>query len=283
LKKAGASNGLLMIRRIVLPRVCGRLALFVAMFAAAHLGFAQATPTPAASAGSPTFAVSVVRLSGPDSVRSIKFAPGGRLTARYATVRLLIKIAYDLNDDELTGGPAWIGTKRFDIDATPDAPDGDVVDSVRNRQRLQGLLADRFQLDLRSEMRMMSTYALVVGKSGPKLKKSQAPDAPTQFHANAGVVMLTNATLDQFANAVSDWVGEPVLNQTGLDGKYDLRLEWTPDQPAAADAMGAPVSSANAGPTIFTALQQQLGLSLQPRKNEALCKIVNRVELPSEN
>ena len=261
------------------------------MAAAAHMIVAQATPTPPTSPNgptnidSPTFAVSVVKPSGSDSVRSIKFSPGGRLTARYATVRLLIKIAYDLNDDELTGGPAWISSKRFDIDATPDAPDGAVVDQLRNRQRLQGLLADRFQLDLRSEMRMLSTYALVVAKSGPKLKKSQAPDAPTQFHANAGVVMLTNATLDQFANAVSDWVGQPVLNQTGLDGKYDLRVEWTPDQPAATtDSTGAPVNdSANSGPTIFTALQQQLGLSLVPRKNQALCKVVNRVQLPSEN
>jgi uncharacterized protein (TIGR03435 family) len=247
---------------------------------------AQAPATPPANTDSATFAVSVVKPSGPDSSRSVKFSPGGRLTVRYATVRLLIKIAYNLNDDELTGGPAWIGDKRFDIDATPDAPDGDVVNQVRNRQRLQGLLADRFQLDLRSEMRMMSTYALVVGKSGPKLKKSEAaPDAPTQFHASAGEVMLTNSTLDQFANAVSDWVGQPVLNQTGLDGKYDLRLEWTPDQPAAtADSAGAPVDQpTNSGPTIFTALQQQLGLSLEPRKNQALCKVVNRVQLPSEN
>ena len=272
-----------MTRCIALPRACRTLALFAAIPAAAHVGFAQATPTPPANADSPTFAVSVIRPSGPDSVRSIKFLPGGRLTARYATVRLLIKIAYDLNDDELTGGPAWIGNKRFDIDATPDAPDGNVVDQVRNRQRLQGLLADRFQLDLRSEMRMMSTYALVIAKSGPKLKKSQTPDAPTQFHANAGEVMLTNATLDQFANAVSDWVRQPVLNQTGLDGKYDLRLEWTPDQPVADSTGASPDQPANAGPTIFTALQQQLGLNLQSRKNQALCKVVDRVQLPSEN
>jgi bla regulator protein blaR1 len=274
-----------MTRRIALPRACRTLALFAAMAAAAPIVIAQATPTPPANTDSPSFAVSVVKPSASDSVRSIRFSPGGRLTARNATVRLLIKIAYDLNDDELTGGPAWIGLKRFDIDATPDAPDGDVVDQVRNRQRLQGLLADRFQLDLRNEMRMMSTYALVVAKSGPKLKKSQAPDAPTQFHANAGEVMLTNATLDQFANAVSDWVRQPVLNQTGLDGKYDLRLEWTPDQPVATpDSTGAPLDQpANSGPTIFTALQQQLGLSLQPRKNQALCKVVNRVQLPSEN
>jgi uncharacterized protein (TIGR03435 family) len=113
-------------------------------------GIRAGDPTPPANTDSPTFAVSVVKPSGPDSVRSIKFSSGGRFTARNASVRLLIKIAYDLTDDELTGGPAWIGLKRFDVEATPDVPDGDVVDQVRNRQRLQGLLADRFQLDLRS-------------------------------------------------------------------------------------------------------------------------------------
>ena len=159
-----------MTRRTALHRACWTLALFAVMPAAEQVVFAQATPTPPANTDSPAFAVSVVKPSGSDSARSIKFSPGGRLTARNATVRLLIKIAYDLNDDELTGGPAWIGLKRFDVDATPDAPDGDVVDQVRNRQRLQSLLADRFQLDLRSEMKMMSTYALVVAKSGPKLK-----------------------------------------------------------------------------------------------------------------
>ena len=97
-----------MRRRIALPGDCWTLALLAAMAAAAHMVIAQATPTPPANTNSPTFAVSAVKPSASDSVRSIKFSPGGRFTARNVTVRLLIKIAYDLNDDELTGGPAWI-------------------------------------------------------------------------------------------------------------------------------------------------------------------------------
>ena len=107
-----------MTRSIALPRACRTLALFAAMPVAACVAFAQAPPTAPANTNSPTFAVSVVKPSGAGSVRSIKFSPGGRLTVRSATVRLLMKIADDLNDDELTGGPAWIGLKRFDIDAT---------------------------------------------------------------------------------------------------------------------------------------------------------------------
>jgi bla regulator protein blaR1 len=273
-----------MIGRLDLARKWMLLVLVSLITVGPHGALAQSKTTPPASTDHPTFAVSIIRVSGPDSARQFKFQPGGRLVARSVSVRLLIKIAYNLNDDELTGGPSWIGLQHFDIDATPDAPDGSSIDMERNRLRLQGLLADRFQLDLHSEMRTMSTYALVVAKNGPKLKKPQTPDAPMQAHGNIGSLTLMNATLDQFANAVSDWVGHTVLNQTGLNDKYDLRLEWTPDQgtPAAqADtSTGQPDYS---GPTIFTALQQQLGLSLESRKNQALCKVVQRVELPTEN
>jgi uncharacterized protein (TIGR03435 family) len=272
-----------MILDFTLRRAGGMLIVL----AAAPMTFAQATASPAADIGhSPTFAVSVVRPSNPESTRSIKFLPGGRFIAQGATVRLLTKIAYSLNDDELAGGPAWIGLKRFDVDATPDMPEGSGVDMASVHLRLQSLLADRFHLQLRDEMKTMSTFALVVAKGGPKLKKSQTQDAPMQAQGNIGELNLTNATMDQLANAVSDWVGHPVLNQTALSGKYDLRLEWTPDQPTAS-ANGSPDSSASlpngSGPTIFTAVQQQLGLSLQSRKNQALCKVVENVQLPTEN
>lgn len=274
-----------MTKRIALDNTWNALALFALIQIGVSTISAQVGGDSAASLNRPAFAVSVVKASGPESGRGFNFQPGGRLVARNVTVRLLIKIAYNLNDDELTRGPAWIGLKRFDIDATPNFPDGNTVNMDRNRQRLQSLLADRFQLQLRGEMKTMSTYALVVEKGGPKLKKSQTPDAPTQFHGDVGALMLTNASMDQFANAVSDWVGHPVLNQTGLDGKYDLRLDWTPDSTAAPGNSASNDASlpADSGPTIFTALQEQLGLSLQARKNQALCQIVERVELPTEN
>lgn len=246
---------------------------------------AQTTLSSPTNTDGPAFTVSVVKASGSGSAnRSIHFLPGGRFTAQGVSVRLLIKIAYNLNDDELTGGPSWIGLKHFDIDATPDAPDAGTVNMDRNRIRLQALLAERFQLRMRDEMKTMSTYALVVAKGGPKLRKSQAQGAPMQVHTNNGAMLLTNASMDDLANATSDWVGHPVLNQTAIEGKYDLRLEWTPDQPATPAASADTASLPNAsGPTIFTALQQQLGLSLESRKTQALCKVVERVELPTEN
>ena len=219
-----------------------------------------------------------------------------------ANLRLLIKVAYNLNDDQVSGGPSWIGMKHFDIDAKPDAPVGDAPTSADTAQvsdadknpmqdlthlRLQALLEDRFHLKLRSEMKEMNTYALVVAKKGPKLTKAANPAAAVHFQGSAGSLVATSASMDQLAGAMSDWVGHPVVNLTNLDGRYDLRLTWTPDQsaPQSQDASGVtPAPPADTGgPTIFTALQQQLGLSLQSRKSKALFETVENVELPTEN
>jgi uncharacterized protein (TIGR03435 family) len=224
--------------------------------------------------------------------------PGGRFVATGANLQLLIKIAYNLNDDQISGGPSWIGIKHFDIDAKPDdlassvaAPVSDLDKQQSqdlNHLRLQALLEDRFHLKLRSEMKEMNTYALVVAKSGPKLKNASDPAAAPHFQGSPGNMVATGASMDQLAAALSDWVGHPVLNFTGLDGRYDLRLTWTPDQAAqwafpGASLSAPPPSADTGGPTIFTALQQQLGLSLQSRKSKALFEIVEKVDLPTEN
>jgi len=255
----------------------------------------------AQTAARPTFAEAAIRPSASDSgSRSIKFLPGGRFVATGANLRLLIKIAYNLNDDQLSGGPSWIGMKHFDIDAKPDAPtsaeaapapasdaDKKQVQDLYHL-RLQALLEDRFHLKLRSEMKEMNTYALVVAKGGPKLTKAADPAAATHFQGSAGSLLATSVNMDQLAGAMSDWVGHPVLNFTGLDGRYDVRLTWSPDQLAQPAIPGAPSSAPppsvdTGGPTIFTALQQQLGLSLQSRKSKALFETVENVELPTEN
>lgn len=269
----------------------------LALCAVALLGSAASAQT----AARPTFAVAAIKPSASDTGRSIKFLPGGRFVATGANVRLLIKVAYNLNDDQVSGGPSWIGMKHFDIDAKPDVPTGDAPTSadaaaVSNAEktrmqdlthlRLQALLEDRFHLKLRSEMKEMNTYALVVAKSGPKLTKAADPSAAPHFQGSSGALVATSATMDQIAGAMSDWVGHPVLNFTGIDGRYDFRLTWSPDQtaPQPQDVSGAaPAPPRDSGPTIFTALQQQLGLSLQSRKSKALFETVENVELPTEN
>ena len=246
----------------------------------------------------PTFAVAAIKPSASDTGRAIKFLPGGRFVATGANVRLLIKIAYNLNDDQLSGGPSWIGMNHFDIDAKPDQPTStdaaalSDADKTRlqdlNHLRLQALLEDRFHLRLRSEMKEMNTYALVEAKSGPKLTKAADPAAAPHFQGSPGSIVAASASMDQLAAALSDWVGHPVLNFTGLEGRYDFRLTWSPDQTTQPAMPGAPAATAQpsddtGGPTIFTALQQQMGLSLQSRKSKALFEYVENVDLPTEN
>ena len=248
----------------------------------------QPTMPPVGAPDGPAFAVSSIRPSGPDSGTglSVKFLPGGRFVAKNANVRLLIKIAYNLNDDQVSGGPAWIGLKRFDVDATMDTASttdsSAMPDSAQRRLLLQRLLRDRFQLKLRSETKEMSTFALVVAKNGPKLTKSATPEGETRLRGSMGHMTAENASMDQLAAAVEDSVGHPVRNLTGLDGRYDFKLDWTPDQ-GVPSTPGNTSDADYSGPTIFTALQQQLGLSLQARKAEAPCVFVESVELPSEN
>lgn len=268
-------------------RMRERIGWRVGLVAAAVVGLmVGAGPAAGQAAGDgASFAVSAIKPSGAQSGQglSVKFEPGGRFVARNANVRLLIKIAYNLNDDEVSGGPSWIGLTKFDIDAAPDPAlestgNGD-ADRARNRRMLQGLLRDRFQLKLRPEMKEMQTYALVVAKGGPKLSKSAGTEGDTHFRGGVGTITGVAVSMDQLAAGVEDWVGHPVKNMTGLEGRYDLKLEWTPDQASAAnDAVAA-----DSGPTIFTALHQQLGLSLEGRKIQAPCEFVESVAAPSEN
>ena len=273
-----------MVTATMINRIASRLVMITALMS---IGSAVTFGQAAASADGASFDVAAIKPSGPDSGNglSVKFLPGG-FTARNASVRLLIKIAYNLNDDEVSGGPAWIGLKKFDIDAKRDAAATSSTDRAQTRLMLQGLLRDRFKLKLRSETKEMATFALVVAKGGPKLKRSTTPDGDVHFQGGLGSITASNATLNQLAAAVEDWVGHPVENMTGLDGKYDFKLEWTPDQAnvsSPADAVGSSPPHDYSGPTIFTAVQQQLGLSLQSRKIQAPCEIVESVELPSEN
>ncbi len=259
---------------------------------------AKAIPQPMATAALPEFEVASIRPSGPDSVLRVDFAPGGKLFITNATLRFLIKIAYDIGDDQLAGGPGWMGSKRFDVAATPDRPvGGDPKDMAPDqilafhkpvRLRLQRLLAERFGLELRKESVPMPIFALVVAKGGPKKL------LPAKSAGNAtfgmGLVNAEGASMAQLAKFLSEGqAGRPVVDMTGLSGRYDFHLEWSPDRGQNIAAAGNAGSAGNAaaddggGVSIFTALQQQLGLKLEARTAAAERLWVVRAEPPSAN
>ncbi len=243
----------------------------------------------------PQFEVASIKPSAPDSSLRVDFAAGGKLYITNATLRFLIKIAYDIGDDQLAGGPGWVGSKRFDLAATPERPlGGDPKDMAPDqlllfhkpvRLRLQRLLADRFRLELRRESAPMPVFALVVAKGGPKkLTPSKSAGGPGLNAKGAnGMIHVAGVDMATFAKFLSEGqTGRPVVDMTGLQGKYDFHLEWSPD---AILNSAAPDSTPNpaAGLSIFTALQQQLGLKLEARTETADRLVVARAELPSAN
>lgn len=248
----------------------------------------------------PQFEVASIKASAPGSSLRVDFAPGGKLYITNATLRFLIKIAYDIGDDQLAGGPKWIGSKRFDLAATPDipvggdpanmAPDQILLFHRPTRLRLQRLLADRFQLDLRKESTPMPIFALVVAKGGPKGLIASKNSGEQQLSAMAGNGQFNAAGVDMatLARFLSEGqTGRPVIDKTGLQGKYDFHLEWSPE--TSQPMLPASSVSANQQPayaqdlSIVSALQQQLGLKLVPQTSQADRLVVVSAELPSAN
>ncbi len=260
---------------------------------------AKPIPQLIATSALPEFEVASIRPSGPDSILKVNFAPGGKLYISGATLRFLIKIAYDIGDDQLAGGPGWVGAKRFNLAAIPDvpvggdpknmAPDQILLFHRPTRLRLQRLLADRFQLQLRRESTQMPIFALVVAKGGPKKLTVTKSTGDPQLNTKAGNGMLNATGVDMatFAKFLSEGqTGRPVVDATGLTEKYDFHLDWSPDtiQPALPADNAASQQSVDAGGiSIYAALQQELGLQLIPRTSAADRLVVVRAELPSAN
>ncbi len=255
-----------------------------------------AQPAVVAVSSLPSFEVASIKPSAPDSLLKIDFARGGRLVVSHATLRFLIKIAYDVSDDQIVGGPAWFSSKRFDVQARPDKqipgdPEQMSKDQILlfhqpTRLRLQRLLAERFHLELRMESKPVPVFALVVAKNGLKMKPSASTGDPNiQGNAGRGAIRATRVDMNTLAHFLSEGqTGRPVVDMTGLSGAFDFQLDWTPDSGLNPPAdPNQPLSDDLGGISIFTALQQQLGLKLESRAGAAETLVVTHVELPSGN
>jgi uncharacterized protein (TIGR03435 family) len=269
------------------------LALFCAFLAVALPSSAQ-TPPPL------SFEVATVKPLDPNNPHppSVNIS-GDRFSATGMSLRELIKIAYDLNygaDQQVSGGPAWTGSARFDIDATEDPALAEKLQQLSSdergkqlREMLRALLADRFKLQIHHESTELSVYELVTVRSGSKLMPSVAhTSSPDQVSstkprswirfAGKGILEGNDADAATLVTALSmqpEIGGRLVIDKSGLTGKYDFTLKWTPD-------MGTD-PPADDGPTLFTALQDELGLKLQPTKAPVDVIVIDRVELPTAN
>jgi uncharacterized protein (TIGR03435 family) len=232
----------------------------------------------------PAFEVASVKPSKPGTPGFIGPAPGGqRFTATNASVRMLIIMAYNITDRQVSGGPGWIASEGYDIDAKAERP------TTREQLylMLQTLLADRFQLTLRRETREMPVYALVVDKAGSKLKRHESQDGvpPVIKGGGRGQVVFQNVPVSRLSWFLSTQVGRSVIDKTGLTGNYDFTLEWTRDSPSkdqGSDASPA-VATDLGGPGIMTAVREQLGLRLESEKGPTEFLTIEHAKKPAEN
>jgi len=234
------------------------------------------------------FEVATIKPVDPDAKagRYIIMQGTNRFVEKAYTLKLLIAAAYDLNPRTISGGPGWIESDHYDIVAvTP----GEVRPTHDEQMSmLRNLLADRFKLTFHREQKVFSIYELEVAKSGPKLKASTAaPDDPpaliSTVYPQRIVMPARNVTMSDLARLMQRAIlDRPVVDKTGLTGRYDFDLEWAPDETQFGGEV--PVASAEAPSLpLFSAIQQQLGLRLEATKGPVAALVVDKAERPSAN
>jgi len=215
----------------------------------------------------------------------------GRLTATNVSVQTLVEKAFLLKEFQVSGGPGWLATERYDIVAKIDA--GTISDDDLWLS-LQPLLADRFHLKFHRELKQLPVYSLVVAKNGPKLKTHVAAvegkDEPTMrvsIGSGKGKIEATKTSLARLADTLGNHLDRTVIDNTGLRGEYDFKLEWAQEHPGEESGPSMLTSLQEglglAGPSIFTAVQEQLGLKLESAKGPVETIVINAVTKASAN
>jgi uncharacterized protein (TIGR03435 family) len=235
-----------------------------------------------------SFEVATIKPTPPEwgNARIIRMPAPQRLEALNYTTRALIAAAFSLTPGAVIGGPSWLDSQHYDIQAvTP----GDTNPNLDERMRMiRQLLADRFHLAFHQEEREFSVYVLSIARTGPRLQESTAPptDPPdlvnTVFPTESVKLPARNATMAQFAAMMQRTVFDrPVLDRTGLTARYDFDLEWAPDESQFGGTL--PLVANSSKPTLFTALQEQLGLRLESTRGPVLAMVIDRIDRPTEN
>ncbi len=304
------------LRRKLVLSTAGLLAVAAPII----FGLITATPSPAqtqtetttvTAPGYQVVSIKPVKSVGSNiSVRMLSTPDG--FTATDVTLQGIIQEAYGVEDNQLSGEPDWVTSERYDIEAKVDESAVDELQklspdqrNLEQRRMLQALLADRFKLTLHRETTVLPVYALVIAENGPKLQESKPGETyPNGFagpdRGGAGMMKITmNGTMGQLAGqgvsvtslarALSQRLGRNVLDKTGLRGRYDFTLRWPTDEglvprvKGTQDGKQGADSSPSPGPSIFTAIQEQLGVKLQSQKAPVEILVIDHAEAPSEN
>lgn len=225
-----------------------------------------------AFAQAPSFDVASIKPSSPQEIQAgisgIKTGHG-RITATNVTLKRCIFGSYHIGPHQIIGGPPWLDSDRFHIEGKAAEPtDDDTVLDAMTRT----LLADRFHLQAHRETRTMTALVLEVTKQGAKLDPSDGGGSSTD--ASHGSLKIRNETMDDFAERLARVTDMPVVNRTGLLGRFNLKLVWTPDDDHAKP---------DGPPSLYTAIQEQLGLRLTSRRTQVQVLVIDHAEKPDEN
>lgn len=260
--------------------VCTTMGLGVLLFRPAP-GFAQSR-----NSSVTPFDVASIKPNQSGSRSVMMRTSHGRLTATNVTVRMLIRSGFHVRDSQISGGPDWLDTEKYDVVAKTERTD---ISDDMLWLSLQPLLAERFKLRFHREVKQLPAYSLVVAKSGPKLKNHAGDDQPMmRISAGSGKAKMeaTKTSMAKFADSLAGHIDRPILDNTKLPGEYDFKLEWAQDHPGESspsmlDSLREEIGLT--GPTIFTAVQEQLGLKLQPVKGPVEIIVVDDATRASAN
>lgn len=258
-----------------MKRITG-LVFVLAMFAAA----------PAFTQQSASFEAATIKLTDPAFGGILVGMPGGNFSARGFTLRDLIAFAYSMDNRQVVDLPKALESERYDILGKP--PSGAQLNPNTARPMLQALLAERFQLKFHRDTREMPIYEVTVAKGGHKMKERKEGDGgeARRMLFNGPNVPGRDVSVAMLAEGLQKLVlDRPVVDKSGLTGNYDFELHWRPEA-TQFGGRGGQLAAANVNddrPDIFTAMQEQLGLKLEPAKGKADVIVVERAEKPSEN
>jgi uncharacterized protein (TIGR03435 family) len=241
------------------------------------------------TATDPSFEVATIKLSPPDQPGKLFTVTGGgrQFKTINTTMNDLIGFAYGMHPKEVINAPDWFDKDKFDILAQPDAEG--MPSQAQLKTMLQKLLVSRFQLTFHKDTQELSVYEIVVGKDGAKLTASAGdPNGlPGLGFRGLGDLIVRNATMADFAGLMQGAVlDKPVVDHTGLKGKFDFTLKWTPDQSQFETFGGVknpPADTADAPPDLYTAIQQQLGLKIDTTKAPTDVMVIDKVSKPTPN
>jgi uncharacterized protein (TIGR03435 family) len=269
-----------------------RLALAIAGFVVMPVALvrSQAQPLTLPTCASPTLATFDAATVKPDQIDSRGVQLNGTVDSLNATGTAIhmIEFAYKLHDFQVSGGPGWLTNEAWEVTAKVDQPSPN-YDSLSNdardeigRERLQAVLAQRFNLKCHFEAKQLPVYNLVIAKGGTKLKPTSADSKDigslgSDRHNGTNRIYGTGISPQFIAAALSGKVGRIVIDKTGLTGIYDFTVTYATDTASAVSASEPP------GPSIFTAVEEQLGFKLEAAKGPVPVLVIDSIDRPSEN